>query len=110
MTPSRSGWTLLTPPSTLPDMSTKAREHLYASSIRASAELAREARRQADILACIAWSDRMLGPAQSSPMLGDALNAGYRYLEVRCTGCELHSTVDLTIVRRPKATTPIHGL
>jgi hypothetical protein len=43
-------------------------------------------------------------------MLGDALNAGYRYLEVRCAGCDQHSTVDLTIVRRPKETTPIHTL
>jgi hypothetical protein len=43
-------------------------------------------------------------------MLGDALNAGFRYLEVRCAGCDLHSTVDLTIVRRPTATTPIHEL
>lgn len=50
------------------------------------------------------------GPAQPSPMLGDALNAGFRYLEVHCPGCDLHSTVDLTIVRRPKETTPIHEL
>lgn len=50
------------------------------------------------------------GPAQPSPMLDDALNAGFRYLEVRCAGCDLHSTVDLTIVRRPKGTTPIHEL
>jgi hypothetical protein len=40
------------------------------------------------------------GPAQPSPALGDALNAGYRYLEV---------TVALDIVRRPKAT-PVHEL
>jgi hypothetical protein len=26
------------------------------------------------------------GPAQPSPSLGDALNAGYLYLEVRCLG------------------------
>jgi hypothetical protein len=26
------------------------------------------------------------GPAQPSPTLGDALNAGYLYLEVRCLG------------------------
>lgn len=97
----------------LPGMSTKSREHLHASSVRASAERAREARRQADILACKAWTDRMLGfqgPAQPSPMLADALNAGFRYLEVRCAGCDLHSTVDLTIVRQPKTTTPIHEL
>jgi hypothetical protein len=39
------------------------------------------------------------GPAQPSPALGDALNAGYRYLEVKCLGCETQ--------RRPKWT-PIH--
>jgi hypothetical protein len=49
------------------------------------------------------------GPAQPSPALGDALNAGYGYLEVRCLGCDTHSTVALDIVRRPKAT-PIHEL
>jgi hypothetical protein len=50
------------------------------------------------------------GPAQPSPALGDAINAGYGYLEVKCLGCENHSTVDLTIIRRPKAVTPIHEL
>jgi hypothetical protein len=49
------------------------------------------------------------GPAQPSPALGDALNAGYRYLEVRCLGCDTHQTVALDIVRRPK-TTPVHEL
>lgn len=63
-------------------------------------------------LACEAWTKRMLafqGPAQPSPALGDALNAGYTYLEVRCLGCDTHQTVALDIVRRPKAT-PIHEL
>jgi hypothetical protein len=79
---------------------------------RASAERAREARREADELACEAWNQRMLGykgPAQPSPALGDALNAGYRYLEVRCLGYDTHQTVALDIVRRPK-TMPIHEL
>ena len=49
------------------------------------------------------------GPAQPSPALGDALNAGYLYLEVRCLGRDTHQTVALNIVRRPK-TTPIHEL
>ena len=49
------------------------------------------------------------GPAQPSPTLGDALNAGYTYLEVRCLGCDTHQTVALDIVRRSKAT-PIHEL
>jgi hypothetical protein len=49
------------------------------------------------------------GPAQPSPALGDALNAGYRYLEVKCLGCNTHQTVALDVVRRPKAT-PFHEL
>src|SRR5262245_9732395 len=49
------------------------------------------------------------GPAQPSPTLGDAINAGFGYLEVRCLGCDTHQTVALDIVRRPK-TTPIHEL
>jgi hypothetical protein len=66
-------------------MGTKSRETIYGSSIRHSAERATEARKEADRLACVAWNQRMLGykgPAQPSPALGDALNAGHRYLEV----------------------------
>ena len=81
-------------------MGTKSRESIYGSSIRASAEWAREARKEADRLACEAWNKRMLGyrgPAQPSPTLGDALNAGFLYLEVRCLGCDTHQTVALTL-------------
>jgi hypothetical protein len=70
-------------------MGTRSRESIYGSSVRASAERANEARKVADRLACEAWNQRMLGfkgPAQPSPSLGDALNAGYLYLEVRCLG------------------------
>jgi hypothetical protein len=93
-------------------MGTKSRESFYGASIRASAERAKEARKEADRLACEAWNQRMLGykgPAQPSPALGDAMNAGYLYLEVRCLGCDTHQTVALDIVRRPKST-PIHEL
>ncbi len=93
-------------------MGTKSRERLYGSSIRASAERAREARKKADMLACEAWNQRMLGyqgPAQPSPTIADALNAGQLYLEVRCLGCDTNQTVALNIIRRPK-TTPIHEL
>ena len=93
-------------------MGTKSRETIYGASVRASAERAAEARKIADRFACEAWNQRMLGfqgPAQPSPTLGDALNAGYHYLEVRCLGCDTHQTVALGIVRRPK-TTPIHQL
>jgi hypothetical protein len=93
-------------------MATKSRESIYGASVRASAERAAEARKEADRLACEAWNKRMLafqGPAQPSPALGDALNAGYRYLEVKCLGCDTHQTVALDVIRRPKST-PIHAL
>jgi hypothetical protein len=93
-------------------MTTKSRQTIYGASVQAWAERATEARRRADKLACEAWNARMLGfqgPAQPSPALGEALNAGYRYLEVKCLGCNTHQTVALDIVRRSK-TTPIHEL
>jgi hypothetical protein len=99
-------------PAILSRMGTKSRETIYGASVRAAAEQAAEARKAADRLACQAWNARMLGfkgPAQPSPTLGDALNAGYRYLEVRCIGCDTNQTVALDIVRRPKAT-PVHEL
>jgi hypothetical protein len=49
------------------------------------------------------------GPAQPSLALGDALNAGYRYLEVKYLGYDTHQTVALDVVHRPKWT-PIHEL
>ena len=93
-------------------MGTKSRENIYGGSVRAAAERAAEARKTADRLAVDAWNRRMLGfqgPAQPSPALGDALNAGYLYLEVKCLGCSTHQTIALSVVRRPKAT-PIHEL
>ena len=57
-------------------MGTKSRETIYGSSVRAAAERAKEARKQADRLGVDAWNKRMLGfrgPAQPSPTLGDAL-------------------------------------
>ena len=93
-------------------MTTKSRERIYGASIRASAQRAKDARKAADKLACEAWNMRMLGyqgPAQPSPTIGDALNAGYGYLEVRCLGCDTHQTIALDIIRRPK-TTLVHEL
>jgi hypothetical protein len=49
------------------------------------------------------------GPAQPSATLGDAINAGFGYLEVKCLGCNTHQTLALDIVRRPR-TTPVHEL
>jgi ABC-type branched-subunit amino acid transport system substrate-binding protein len=68
-------------------MGSKSRDTIYGASVRAAAERAAEARKEADRLACEAWNKRMLGfqgPAQPSPTLGDALNAGFGYLEVKC--------------------------
>ncbi|MCP3463706.1 hypothetical protein [Bradyrhizobium sp. CCGUVB23] len=93
-------------------MGNKSRERIYGASVRAAAERAAAARKEADRLACEAWNKRMLsfqGPAQPSPTLGDALNAGYCYLEVKCLACETHQTVALDIIRRRKST-PIHEL
>jgi hypothetical protein len=93
-------------------MGSKSRETIYGGAVRAAAERAAEARKDADRLAVEAWNKRMLGfrgPAQPSPTLGDALNAGYGYLEVRCLGCDTNQTVALDIVRRPKST-PVHEL
>src|SRR5256885_2337872 len=109
---SSSGLPVARGPAILSRMGTKSREAIYGASVRAAAERAAEARKQADRLAVEAWNKRMLGfqgPAQPSPTLGDALNAGFGYLEVRCLGCNTHQTVALDIVRRPK-TTPVHEL
>ena len=84
-------------------MGTKSRETIYGASVRAAAERAREARKQADRLACEAWNKRMLafkGPAQPSPVLGEALNAGY-LLRSEMPRLRQAQTVALDIVRRP---------
>ncbi|MFB6463314.1 hypothetical protein [Bradyrhizobium tunisiense] len=93
-------------------MSTKSRQYLFGTQIKMSAERAKKARKEADKLACEAWNYRMLGykgPAQPSPTIGDAINAGFLYLEVRCLGCDTNQTVALDIIRRAK-TTPVHEL
>ena len=91
-------------------MGTKSRETIYGSSVRAAAEQARAARKEADRLACQAWNKRMLGlqgPAQPSPTIGDALNAGYGYLEVRCLGCNTHQTITTNTKSTGKLSSPI---
>jgi len=93
-------------------MTTKSRQYLFGIQIKTSAERASSARKESDKLACVAWNERMLGyrgPAQPSPTIGDAINGGYPYLEVRCLGCDTNQTVALDIIRRPK-TTPVHEL
>jgi hypothetical protein len=82
-TASCSGLPVPRGPAILSRMGTKSRETIYGGPVLAAAERATQARREADWLACEAWNKRMLGfqgPAQPSPALGDALNAGYGYL------------------------------
>jgi hypothetical protein len=72
-------------------MGTKSRDRMYGAEVRIFVRRAAAARKEADKLACEVWNKRMLGfrcPAQPAPTLGDALNAGYGFLEVRCLGCE----------------------
>jgi len=83
-------------------MGTKSRETIYGASVRAAAERAREVRKEADRLTVEAWNKRMLafkGPAQPSPTLGEAINGGYGYLNVRCLGCDTNQTVALEVIR-----------
>jgi hypothetical protein len=71
-------------------MGSVSKERLFSATVEAAEQRAREARKAADLAACEAWNLGMKGyggPAQPSPLLGDALNAGYRYLEVKCDGC-----------------------
>jgi hypothetical protein len=75
--------------------------------VRAAAEAARDAQRKADELACHAWNIRMKaegGPAQPSPSLRAALNGGYRFLRVQCSGCKQRAYIDLEQVKRRPAT------
>ena len=83
-------------------MGNKSRERIYGGSVRAAAErAAAAARKEADRLACEAGTK---GPAQPSPTLGDALNAGYCYLEVKCLGCETdQASVALDIFKQRKS-------
>jgi hypothetical protein len=47
---------------------------------------------------CLAIDEAVLAPSALMITLGDALNAGYLYLEVRCLGCDTHQTVTLDVV------------
>jgi hypothetical protein len=61
-------------------MGTKSRETIYGGSVRAAAERATEARKEADRLAVEAWNKRMLGfqgPAQPSPTTSFFLVSGF---------------------------------
>src|ERR1700722_12629564 len=95
-------------------LSTKSREGIFGSQIRGAkirAEGARKAAvkavRAADRAEAEAWSIRMEGsggPAQPSPTLGQCLNGGLGWLQVKCHRCKTESSIPLDCVRRPKDT------
>ena len=75
-------------------MGTKSREVIFGSQIagakiraEGARQRAREAVREADRAEAEAWSIRMEGyggPAQPSPTLGQCLNGGVGWLQVKC--------------------------
>jgi hypothetical protein len=95
-------------------MSTKSREVIFGSRIAGAKiralgarQRAREAVRKADRAEAEAWSIRMEGyggPAQPSPTLGQCLNGGLGWLQVRWHRCKTEARIPLDCVRRPKET------
>jgi hypothetical protein len=70
-------------------------------------ERAREASRAADAAECLLWSEQMEGfggPAQPSPTIGQCLNGGYGWLQVKCRRCQTEASLPLDAVRRPRDT------
>ncbi|MBR1206937.1 MULTISPECIES: hypothetical protein [unclassified Bradyrhizobium] len=68
--------------------------------------------READDLACQSWNERMWadgGPVDPSPSIERAINAGFTWLEIRCSRCKTPRAVDLAVLPRV-ATTCIHDL
>ncbi len=87
----------------------KAARDLYATRMRDS-QVARIAadryRLAADRAFCEAWHAAMFsgGPAQPSPTIEMALNAGYGALEVRCSRCNREILVEIAGIERPRST------
>jgi hypothetical protein len=95
-------------------MSTKSREVIYGGRIigariraQSAREAAKKAVREADRAAAELWSIQMEaygGPAQPSPTIGQCLNGGYGWLQVKCHRCETEASIPLDAVRRPRDT------
>jgi hypothetical protein len=104
--PPRAGNAVMT------SMSTKSREVIYGgriigAKIRAEGarEAAKKAVREADRAAAELWSIQMEaygGPAQPSPTIGQCLNGGYGWLQVKCHRCETEASIPLDAIRRPR--------
>jgi hypothetical protein len=81
-------------------MGTKSRDRLYGGAVRMAAQMAAEARQEADKLACEAWTKRMLafkGQAQPSPTR--AIPSSQRLRISSLSNC---ATPDMIVsIRRP---------
>ena len=82
---------------------------------RRSAELRAEGEaliRKADCLACESWNEKMWadgGPVDPSPLVDQAINGGFPWLEIECSRCKSHRDVDLAILPH-MGTTFVHDL
>lgn len=68
--------------------------------------------RRADKLLCESWNERMWAngePIDPSPLIDQACNGGYPWLEVECSRCKTPNDVDLAALPHP-ATTFVHDL
>ncbi|MCP1852757.1 hypothetical protein J2R80_006580 [Bradyrhizobium sp. USDA 4541] len=68
--------------------------------------------READDLLCQSWNEKMWadgGPVDPSPSIDQALNAGYPWLEIRCSRCKTPRAVDLAALRHVPSTM-VHDL
>ncbi len=79
------------------------RRHLEQTAAR---DHYKRLRQQADAAAIKYWNIRLEQgePLRPSPMLGQAIDAGYRFLRVRCTGCKQTAFVAIEDIRRPRST------
>jgi hypothetical protein len=94
-------------------MSTKSREVIFSSQVRAAKMNAEHARQRAKEAAVRPnaprhiWSLRMEGfggQGQPSPTNGYCLNGCYGWLEVQCCRCETKASLPLDAIRRPRDT------
>ena len=80
-----------------------------SAEVRAKAETLLQ---QADRLLCESWNERMWAngePVDPSPTIDQAVNGGFPWLEIRCSGCKTPSDVDLAGLKHPP-TTCVHDL
>lgn len=76
-------------------------------TVQAARGRATKAQRELDTAECLLWSEQMEGyggPAQPSPTIGQCLNGGYGWLEVKCRRCETMVSIPLDAIRRPHDT------